>query len=196
MPSMPSTTMPLLAALAECRPHAAHPSASSNTSATPADFQRLAIMDSLSFTEHRPAFHPARPRHAEQLQYGGRHVFDSRILRRDFAVRKQDAGHQYRVHGMVAAPRLAVVFKYFRCHLAHGGIPRCTVAIVVSDDEVDRFREIRSAIKRTAGVSGPNPDSIALLIPQPAELLDQLLFERFRLRARLHGALRLAAFDV
>src|SRR5580698_9358997 len=82
---------------------------------------------------NRFSFHPGRSVDAEQTQRGGRHIFNSRIVRIELQIREEHSRNQMRIHAMIAAPGLQIVFENIRRHLAHSRVPRSPVAARVAD---------------------------------------------------------------
>ena len=73
--------------------------------------------------EDRFAFHPGGRFDAEQVERGGRQVFDAGILGVDLAIGEKHARDEHRIDAMVAAPGLGVVLEHARRDLADRGFP-------------------------------------------------------------------------
>ena len=111
------------------------------------------------------------------------------------AVRKEDAGHQHRIHTVIAAPGLAVILNTCALgYLPHGRIPRYSISVAVSDNHVGRCCDIRSFVKIVGRVDGS--DWIAFTILQRGELGESVRFQFFGFLSRRNGAAGLRALQV
>src|SRR6185437_10804948 len=124
----------------------------------------------------RLAFHPARRLQSEQTQRGRGHVFDSRIIGLYSAIAEEDARHQHWIYTMVAAPGLAIILKDVCGDLPHGGIPRRSIPIVVSDNQVGCFRGVRTFVKIACRIDGSDADFVAFVVEEVCQSPNEFPF--------------------
>src|SRR5205823_3338265 len=85
---------------------------------------------SIKLLKHALPDHARRVLHAELAQDRGGDVVQLRIVRRDFAVRKEHAWHQVAGHAVIADPGLRVVFDRIPGNGAERGLPARAIPAV------------------------------------------------------------------
>src|SRR5579884_4223605 len=106
---------------------------------------RRAVLRTLN---ERFSFHPTRDIDTEKIERGGGQVFYAGVVSTDFAIGEKNAGDQFGIDAMIAAPVLGILFENVRTYPAEGRIPGGAVAGRVADNEVGRGIGVRAFVYR------------------------------------------------
>src|SRR5712664_4320178 len=114
-----------------------------------------------SYRRHGPglAVHVQRNLQSKQIEQCWSNICDGVSVARDLPVGKEHAGNETGIYAVISAPGFGIELEDCRRYLTLCGIPRRSVALSESDDDVGRVLPIRSGVGLHGVIGSPNGDS-------------------------------------
>ena len=97
---------------------------------------------------------------------------------------------------MISAPALLVIFKNLLTDSPGRTAPRSPVSDVEADDQVGRFTDIRALVNLLTVINIADRPNVLLLVVEPAQAFDDLLFYFLLFLTRLNDPLSLTASQI
>src|SRR5689334_3813728 len=96
---------------------------------------------------------------------------------------------------MISTPGLAIVFEHVRGHSAHRRAPARAISGSITNDHIWRSAEVWPFVNRRRVINGAYPNFSRIVITEPGQLGDQLVFQSGSLFS-VYNTLRFPASEI